>query len=157
MYVSVSGPRRSASTSTIVTSKLHLVDLAGSERVGKTLATGECLREGVSINKGLLTLGECLKAVILDGQMSYLWCFELILLLKLYSMLIESCSWLILIQYLIYSYWSFYTSRSNHFVIFLSSPLMQRQSCFSTERATVAISKWCSCHSTRSLQRIETD
>ena len=95
MYVSVSGPRRSASTSTIVTSKLHLVDLAGSERVGKTLATGECLREGVSINKGLLTLGECnvlLKAVILDGQMSYLWCFELILLLKLYSMLTESCS-----------------------------------------------------------------
>jgi Kinesin motor domain len=41
-----------------MTSKLHLVDLAGSEKVGKTLATGECLKEGVSINKGLLTLGE---------------------------------------------------------------------------------------------------
>ena len=41
-----------------MTSKLHLVDLAGSERVGKTLATGECLKEGVSINKGLLTLGK---------------------------------------------------------------------------------------------------
>lgn len=33
------------------------MDLAGSERVGKTFATGELLKEGVSINKGLLTLG----------------------------------------------------------------------------------------------------
>ena len=57
LSLSVIVPGRSASTSTIVTSKLHLVDLAGSERVGKTLATGDCLREGVSINKGLLTLG----------------------------------------------------------------------------------------------------
>ena len=45
-----------------MTSKLHLVDLAGSEKVGKTLATGECLKEGVSINKGLLTLGESIKS-----------------------------------------------------------------------------------------------
>jgi Kinesin motor domain len=44
-----------------MTSKLHLVDLAGSEKVGKTLATGECLKEGVSINKGLLTLGESIQ------------------------------------------------------------------------------------------------
>lgn len=56
LHFSIFSPARSTST-TIVTSKLHLVDLAGSERVGKTLATGECLKEGVSINKGLLTLG----------------------------------------------------------------------------------------------------
>jgi hypothetical protein len=44
------------------------VDLAGSERVGKTLATGELLREGVSINKGLLTLG-----IISNGILFLLW------------------------------------------------------------------------------------
>lgn len=47
----------SSSSTTIISSKLHLVDLAGSERVGETAAVGEVLREGVSINKGLLTLG----------------------------------------------------------------------------------------------------
>lgn len=56
IFDSIFSPSRGSST-TIMTSKLHLVDLAGSEKVGKTLATGECLKEGVSINKGLLTLG----------------------------------------------------------------------------------------------------
>ncbi|XP_015113938.1 chromosome-associated kinesin KIF4 [Diachasma alloeum] len=39
------------------TSKFHLVDLAGSERSKKTQATGDRFKEGVSINKGLLALG----------------------------------------------------------------------------------------------------
>uniref|UniRef100_A0ABD2W0C7 Kinesin motor domain-containing protein n=1 Tax=Trichogramma kaykai TaxID=54128 RepID=A0ABD2W0C7_9HYME len=39
-------------------SKINLVDLAGSERLSSTGASGERLREGVSINKSLLTLGK---------------------------------------------------------------------------------------------------
>ncbi|XP_011304610.1 chromosome-associated kinesin KIF4 [Fopius arisanus] len=39
------------------TSKFHLVDLAGSERHKKTQATGDRFKEGISINKGLLALG----------------------------------------------------------------------------------------------------
>ncbi|KAJ2173431.1 hypothetical protein GGF45_004394, partial [Coemansia sp. RSA 551] len=38
-------------------SKLHFVDLAGSERLKKTHAVGERQREGISINTGLLALG----------------------------------------------------------------------------------------------------
>jgi hypothetical protein len=41
----------------VLTSKLHLVDLAGSERAKKTMATGKVFQEGVSINNGLLALG----------------------------------------------------------------------------------------------------
>ncbi|KAJ8680905.1 hypothetical protein QAD02_016692 [Eretmocerus hayati] len=39
-------------------SKINLVDLAGSERLSNTCASGDRLREGVSINKSLLTLGK---------------------------------------------------------------------------------------------------
>ncbi|XP_011493839.1 PREDICTED: kinesin-like protein KIF14 [Ceratosolen solmsi marchali] len=39
-------------------SKINLVDLAGSERLSNTCASGNRLREGVSINKSLLTLGK---------------------------------------------------------------------------------------------------
>ncbi|XP_015604060.1 kinesin-like protein KIF16B isoform X3 [Cephus cinctus] len=39
-------------------SKINLVDLAGSERLSQTCASGDRLREGVSINKSLLTLGK---------------------------------------------------------------------------------------------------
>lgn len=38
-------------------SKIHLVDLAGSERAGATQATGSRLKEGVNINRSLVTLG----------------------------------------------------------------------------------------------------
>ena len=48
---------------TSVTSKLHLVDLAGSERAKKTKAEGEQFAEGVSINKGLLALGNVISAL----------------------------------------------------------------------------------------------
>lgn len=40
---------------------LNLVDLAGSERVTKTGAEGSRLKEGVNINKSLLTLGLVIK------------------------------------------------------------------------------------------------
>ncbi|XP_032388585.1 kinesin family member 4 [Etheostoma spectabile] len=46
-----------------VVSKLHLVDLAGSERQKKTKAEGERLKEGISINRGLLSLGNVISAL----------------------------------------------------------------------------------------------
>ena len=48
---------------TTLISKLNLVDLAGSERAKKTQATGEVFQEGVSINKGLLALGNVVAAL----------------------------------------------------------------------------------------------
>lgn len=44
-------------------SKISLVDLAGSERVSFTGASGDRLKEGVSINKSLLTLGKVIAAL----------------------------------------------------------------------------------------------
>ncbi|KAJ8366793.1 hypothetical protein AAFF_G00342260 [Aldrovandia affinis] len=55
--------RRSAHRSDTVVSKLHLVDLAGSERQKKTKAEGDRLREGISINRGLLSLGNVISAL----------------------------------------------------------------------------------------------
>ncbi|TMW46642.1 hypothetical protein DOY81_008278, partial [Sarcophaga bullata] len=46
-----------------LTSKFHFVDLAGSERMKRTGATGERAREGISINCGLLALGNCISAL----------------------------------------------------------------------------------------------
>ncbi|XP_017075491.2 LOW QUALITY PROTEIN: kinesin-like protein KIF21A [Drosophila eugracilis] len=46
-----------------LTSKFHFVDLAGSERLKRTQATGERAREGISINSGLLALGNCISAL----------------------------------------------------------------------------------------------
>lgn len=40
---------------------LDLVDLAGSESVNKTKASGDRLKEGISINKSLLELGRVIK------------------------------------------------------------------------------------------------
>ena len=39
------------------------MDLAGSERVKKTLAAGETLQEGISINQSLLALGNVVAAL----------------------------------------------------------------------------------------------
>lgn len=44
-------------------SKISLVDLAGSERVSHSKCTSERLKEGVSINKSLLTLGKVITAL----------------------------------------------------------------------------------------------
>ena len=43
--------------------KFHFVDLAGSERAKRTGATGSTLKEGISINKGLLALGNVISAL----------------------------------------------------------------------------------------------
>ncbi len=40
-----------------LTAKFHFVDLAGSERLKRTGATGDRAKEGISINCGLLALG----------------------------------------------------------------------------------------------------
>lgn len=45
------------------TSTVNLVDLAGSERLNSTQATGDRLREGVSINQSLACLGNCIHAL----------------------------------------------------------------------------------------------
>lgn len=45
------------------TAKFHFVDLAGSERAKKTMATGQRMKEGISINQGLLALGNVISAL----------------------------------------------------------------------------------------------
>uniref|UniRef100_A0A915AUK8 Kinesin motor domain-containing protein n=1 Tax=Parascaris univalens TaxID=6257 RepID=A0A915AUK8_PARUN len=47
----------------ILTAKFHFVDLAGSERLKRTGATGERAKEGISINCGLLALGNVISAL----------------------------------------------------------------------------------------------
>lgn len=46
-----------------VVSKFHFVDLAGSERLKRTAAAGERVKEGISINSGLLALGNVISAL----------------------------------------------------------------------------------------------
>ncbi|XP_075384923.1 kinesin-like protein KIF21B isoform X2 [Tenrec ecaudatus] len=46
-----------------LTAKFHFVDLAGSERLKRTGATGERAKEGISINCGLLSLGNVISAL----------------------------------------------------------------------------------------------
>lgn len=46
-----------------VKSKIHFVDLAGSERLAKTGAEGKQLKEGISINLGLLALGNVINTL----------------------------------------------------------------------------------------------
>lgn len=47
----------------ILSAKFHFVDLAGSERLKRTGATGERAKEGISINTGLLCLGNVISAL----------------------------------------------------------------------------------------------
>jgi hypothetical protein len=52
----------------LLRSKLALVDLAGSERAKQTGATGARFQEGVSINSGLLALGNVINALAQQQQ-----------------------------------------------------------------------------------------
>ena len=46
-----------------LSAKFHFVDLAGSERLKRTGATGDRAKEGISINCGLLALGNVISAL----------------------------------------------------------------------------------------------
>ncbi|KAF8623536.1 hypothetical protein AX15_006312 [Amanita polypyramis BW_CC] len=46
-----------------IVSKFHFVDLAGSERLKRTAAVGDRIKEGISINSGLLALGNVISAL----------------------------------------------------------------------------------------------
>ncbi|KAJ3864658.1 kinesin domain-containing protein [Lentinula novae-zelandiae] len=59
---SVGGDDEGGEWTTIV-SKFHFVDLAGSERLKRTAAAGERIKEGISINSGLLALGNVISAL----------------------------------------------------------------------------------------------
>lgn len=48
---------------TTIVSKFHFVDLAGSERLKRTSAAGDRIKEGISINSGLLALGNVISAL----------------------------------------------------------------------------------------------
>ncbi|XP_074602251.1 kinesin-like protein KIF28 [Brevipalpus obovatus] len=55
--------RNSYGHETSRSSIIHLVDLAGSERLSGTMAIGDRLKEGVSINQSLSCLGNCIQAL----------------------------------------------------------------------------------------------
>ncbi|KAJ2633095.1 hypothetical protein H4R22_000731 [Coemansia sp. RSA 1290] len=61
--VALTQTRKRASGLVRLHSKLHFVDLAGSERLKKTQAVGERQKEGISINTGLLALGNVISAL----------------------------------------------------------------------------------------------
>ncbi|PVU87402.1 hypothetical protein BB561_006356 [Smittium simulii] len=46
-----------------IVSKIHFVDLAGSERIKDTRSTGKRMQEGISINSGLLALGNVISSL----------------------------------------------------------------------------------------------
>ena len=52
-----------SSDSVALVSKFHFVDLAGSERLKRTGAKGDTMKEGISINGGLLALGNVISAL----------------------------------------------------------------------------------------------
>ncbi|QRV88006.1 kinesin motor domain protein [Ceratobasidium sp. AG-Ba] len=56
-------PAGNAGEWTTVVSKFHFVDLAGSERLKRTAAQGDRVKEGISINGGLLALGNVISAL----------------------------------------------------------------------------------------------
>ncbi|XP_069749139.1 kinesin family member 4 isoform X2 [Narcine bancroftii] len=55
--------RKKSDKNYYIRSKFHLVDLAGSERQKKTKAEGDRLKEGININRGLLSLGNVISAL----------------------------------------------------------------------------------------------
>ncbi|XP_008211273.1 kinesin-like protein KIF21A isoform X3 [Nasonia vitripennis] len=61
--VDTSSAMETASEFETLTAKFHFVDLAGSERLKRTGATGDRAKEGISINCGLLALGNVISAL----------------------------------------------------------------------------------------------
>ncbi|KAK3836701.1 MAG: hypothetical protein J3R72DRAFT_371290, partial [Linnemannia gamsii] len=55
--------QRSEEADPKLASKFHFVDLAGSERLKRTRAVGDRAKEGISINSGLLALGNVISAL----------------------------------------------------------------------------------------------
>jgi len=68
-----------ATSATTITSCINLVDLAGSERTAKAKTTGDTLKEGVSINKGLSCLGKCIQVVSEGKEGALVPCNESVL------------------------------------------------------------------------------
>jgi hypothetical protein len=64
----VTGEKVEDETQEYMTAKFHFVDLAGSERAKRTGASGATLKEGISINKGLLCLGNVISALTEDSK-----------------------------------------------------------------------------------------
>ncbi|WVF71534.1 hypothetical protein IAT40_006342 [Kwoniella sp. CBS 6097] len=60
---SLQSPSSSSSEFVISTSKFNMVDLAGSERLKRTAAQGDRMKEGISINSGLLALGNVISTL----------------------------------------------------------------------------------------------
>ncbi|WRT66280.1 uncharacterized protein IL334_003233 [Kwoniella shivajii] len=56
-------PSPSSHEFVITTSKFNMVDLAGSERLKRTAAQGDRMKEGISINSGLLALGNVISTL----------------------------------------------------------------------------------------------
>ena len=57
------GTEMTESDNTVTSAKFHFVDLAGSERAHRTGNQGERFRESISINSGLLALGNVISAL----------------------------------------------------------------------------------------------
>lgn len=64
LQISVESRENSENMQQILFGKLSLVDLAGSERASRTNSQGMRLKEGGSINKSLLSLANCMKALV---------------------------------------------------------------------------------------------
>nr|CAD2159985.1 unnamed protein product [Meloidogyne enterolobii] len=56
-------PKQQTTELEVLHAKFHFVDLAGSERLKRTGATGDRAKEGISINSGLLALGNVISAL----------------------------------------------------------------------------------------------
>jgi Kinesin motor domain len=61
-----------ATSDEFMVAKFHFVDLAGSERAKRTGATGVTLKEGISINKVLLSLGNVISALTEEGKRGHI-------------------------------------------------------------------------------------
>ena len=61
-------PSAEPASEEFMVAKFHFVDLAGSERAKRTGATGATLKEGISINKGLLALGNVIAALTEENK-----------------------------------------------------------------------------------------